>query len=363
MATITQRNGKNGKISFQAKVRIKGFPLYIETFSRLTDAKRWSAKTETEIHDGRLLRTSESQKHTLAETIDRYITEVLPEKKTAKDQLRQLNHWKKKLGHLTLRNVTPAILVEERQAITNVATARGEQRSNATVARYLASLSHVFTVAVKEWQWLDANPLLQVRKPKLPRGRIRYLSDNERDRLLNACKDSGHPFLYTAVVLSLSTGARSGELMNLKWPDVNLSEGKITLYETKNGDIRPLPLQGHALNLMKDLFSNRNIGTEWVFPGKTKKKSGKMGPIDLRSPWLKALKAAAIEDFRWHDLRHSAASYLAMNGATLPEIAAILGHKQLSMVQRYAHLSPQHTAGVVASMNEKIFGCLPNPSP
>ena len=75
----------------------------------------------------------------------------------------------------------------------------------------------------------------------------------------------------------------------------------------------------------------------------------------MRTPFEKALKEAGIEDFRWHDLRHCTASYLAMNGATLPEIAAVLGHKQLDMVRRYAHLSPQHTAGVVARMNEQIF--------
>ena len=106
----------------------------------------------------------------------------------------------------------------------------------------------------------------------------------------------------------------------------------------------------HALEVMRDLRSTNATVFPWVYPGRGGRK-----PIDLRTPFLKALKAASIEDFRWHDLRHSTASYLAMNGASLAEIAAVLGHKTLDMVRRYAHLSPQHTADVVARMNEKIF--------
>ncbi len=88
---------------------------------------------------------------------------------------------------------------------------------------------------------------------------------------------------------------------------------------------------------------NRTLGTEQVFP------------VAIRKSWEAVREKAGLEDFHWHDLRHSAASYLAMNGASLAEIAEVLGHRQLSMVKRYAHLSTQHTAGVIKSMNEKIF--------
>jgi len=96
----------------------------------------------------------------------------------------------------------------------------------------------------------------------------------------------------------------------------------------------------------------RRLDTDLLFPSKN---NAKTKPIHLRDPWKKALTAAQIDDFRFHDLRHSAASYLAMNGASLVEIADILGHKTLSMVKRYSHLSEAHTASVVSSMNEKIF--------
>jgi len=140
--------------------------------------------------------------------------------------------------------------------------------------------------------------------------------------------------------------------MSLRWQQVDLAGAMIRLEVTKNGERRALPLAGHALELVKERAKVRRIDTDLLFPSKVNPAQ----PIDLRTPWETALKQAGIDDFRWHDLRHSAASYLAMNGATLAEIAEVLGHKTLAMVQRYAHLSEQHTAAVVARMNERIFG-------
>jgi integrase len=248
--------------------------------------------------------------------------------------------------------VTPALLAECRDDLARGITARGAPRSPATVVRYLAALSHALTVAVKEWGWLEANPLAKVSKPKEPRGRVRYLADDERERLLNACRESANPFLYTAVVLALSTGARRTEIWSLRWPDVDLQRGVITLHETKNGERRVLPLVGHAHEQVKEHARVPRLDTDLLFPSRRDPKQ----PIDLRKPWETALQKAGIADFRWHDLRHCCASYLAMNGATLAEIAEVLGHKTLQMVRRYAHLSEAHTARVVAAMNAKIFG-------
>ena len=125
----------------------------------------------------------------------------------------------------------------------------------------------------------------------------------------------------------------------------------ITLHDTKNGERHVLPLAGPALALMHQHTKIRRIDTLFVFPRSDGRK-----PLDLRSAWETALKRADIQDFRFHDLRHSAASYLVMNGASVAEIAEVLGHKTLSMVKRYAHLSEAHTAGVVARMNAAIFG-------
>jgi integrase len=376
MANIEKRISQDGKTSYRVKVRLKGYPVQSATFDRLTDAKKWASATESAIREGRHFKTSEAKRHTLAELIDRYTREVLPGKrgKTATDQTAQLGWWKEQIGAYTLADVTPALLSEYRSKLASEPLPTKAQnpavdtapkyRSSATVVRYMAALSHAFTVAVKEWQWLDDSPMRKVSKPKEPRGRVRFLSDDERTRLLTACRESSNPLLYPAVVLALSTGMRQGEILGLYWRDpkhppehrawgvVDVPGGRIVLHLTKNGERRVVPLVGHALECVKELAKVRRLGTDLLFPSKADPNE----PIDLRQPWEKALEKAEIHDFRFHDLRHSAASYLAMNGASLAEIAETLGHKTLQMVKRYSHLSEAHTAGVVERMNAKIFG-------
>ncbi len=352
MATIEKRTSLDNKSSYRVKVRLKGYPTQTATFERITDAKNWITSTEAAIREGRHFKTRESKKHTLKDLIDRYIKEVLPHKpRSIITQKSQLEWWKQKIGNYSLADLTPALITEYRNKITTEPNIRGEKRTASTANRYHTAISHCFTVAVKEWGWMQENPMLKVSKLKEPRGRTRFLNDEERKRLLEVCQTSQSPFLNLLVVLALSTGARKSELTGLKWQDVDLKRGLIILHDTKNGDKRSLPLVGNAKEMMKEHFKNRNENTDLVFPAKNLKE-----PIDIRTPFETALKKAEIEDFKWHDLRHSAASYLAMNGASLSEIAAVLGHKTLAMVKRYSHLSDNHTAGVVERMNNKIFG-------
>lgn len=345
MGTIRERKTSDGGVSYQAQVRLKGFPPENATFDRKTDAKKWVQSTEAAIKEGRHFKTTESKKRTLGELIDRYIKEILPTKpKSMNSQGRQLRWWKEALGIRTLAEVTPVLLSDTRTKLQ-------EGREPATVVRYMAALSHAFTVAVNEWQWLDDNPMRKVRRPKEPRGRVRFLDDEERARLLEHCKASSYPHLYTLVVLALSTGMRQGEMLALTWPDIDLTRGRLILHETKNGTRRAVPLVGHAKELLGQMAKVRRLDTNLVFYSLANPKQ----PVYLRGPWDIAVTAAELKDFRFHDLRHTAASYLAMNGASLTEIAEILGHKTLQMVQRYAHLSEQHTSKVLNSMNEKMF--------
>ena len=352
MANIEKRISKDGKISHRVKIRLKGFPTQQATFERITDARKWVQQTEAAIREGRHFKTTESKRRTLSEMIDRYIKDILPTKpKNNKNTLLHLNWWKVELGQYSLAEISPVLIAEKRDQLGSGITKRNTQRSPSTVVRYMAALSHAFTIAVKEWGWLDDTPMRKVTKPKEPRGRVRFLSDEERTRLLSECKNSESQYLYLAVVLALSTGGRRMEILGLSWNAVDFNRGIITLHETKNGERRVLPLAGHALELMKHHNKVRHVKSHLVFPGKNIN-----NPVDLRTPFENALKRAEITDFRWHDLRHCCASYLAMNGASLAEIAEILGHKTLQMVKRYAHLSDAHTSKVVARMNEAIFG-------
>ena len=142
------------------------------------------------------------------------------------------------------------------------------------------------------------------------------------------------------------------EIWGLRWADVDLKAGKATLRETKNRQTRSLPIQAYALKLVKQKSKVRRIDTDLLFPSTINSKK----PFDFRKAWTAALKKAKIADFRWHDLRHSAASYLAMNGGSIREIAEILGHKTLQMSMRYAHLTENHSTSLVRAMNEKMFG-------
>ncbi len=321
------------------------------TFDRKTDAKEWAKRTEIDIKEGRYFKTAEAKKHTLAELIERYLAELKRRNsKRYDDVLNMLTWWNEQIGRYLLSDVTKPLILEHREKLLSGTGRRGTQRSTATVNRYMTALSHALTVATNEWEWLHEHPMKKIPKLTEPRGRVRFLDDDERQRLLAVCRDN--PSLYLLVVLALSTGARHGELIALHWKNVDLQRQVIILHDTKNKERRVLPLVHHALELMEAHKKQRSVVSPLVFPSP----HNPTRPWNSRATWENALHSARISDFRFHDLRHSAASYLAMNGASLTDIAEVLGHKTLQMVKRYAHLSEAHTATVVKKMNQKIFG-------
>jgi len=352
MAYIEERKDRAGKVHYRAQIRMRGYPPQSATFTKITDARTWARNTETAIREGRHFKTAEAKRHTVGEMIERYINNVIPKKGSHRNQQKtQLNWWKDKIGHYLLSDITPPLIVQHRDDLADTGTRYKRPRAQSTVNRYLAALSHCFSIAVNEWGWMEDSPMRKVRKYKETQGRIRYLSDDEREELLKACKESKNPALYPIVVLALSTGARREEILSLKWEQVDLNRGLVTFYKTKNKEVKSVPLTGHALDVIKNLSKVRHIDTDLLFPGRNRNQ-----PIDPRAPWEIALKQAKITNFKFHDLRHTAASYLAMNGATPFEIAEVLGHKTLQMTKRYSHLSPQHTAKVIEKMNKQIFG-------
>lgn len=355
MATIQERKTDDGKTHYRVQVRLKGYPTTSATFDRKTDAKLWAQQTESAMREGRHFKTAEAKKHTLAELIDRYIENVVPTKpKNAAAITAHLLWWKKHLGHCILSDLSPALIGEQRDQLLKGKTFKGTTRSPSTVVRYLASLSHALSIGTKEWGWLEDSPMRKVRKPSEPRGRIRFLDDNERSFLLKTCQESSNPYLYLAFVLAISTGMRQGELMNLRWEDVDLFKKRITLHQTKNGCPRTVFLRGLALELIQAHMANTKRDVGLLFPSKEDPQT----PIDLRFPWEQALKKAGISNYKWHDNRHTCASYLLMSGASLGEISELLGHKTLALVKRYSHLSETHAALVLEKMNNNLLKSL-----
>jgi integrase len=341
MASIQKRPARRGA-RYRVQVRLQGRALS-STFATKAAARQWAAQVESGIQ--RTHHTSAVVQVTLGELLQRYRHEVLPHKRrgTQANQAHHLDWWTVALGPWPMADVTPARLAAGRDALA-------QSRAPGTVNQYLRTLSHAFSVAINEWSWLDQNPLRRVRLLPEPRGRVRFLTDAERPRLLAACQASSNRHLYPLVILALATGARKMELLSLTWPQVDIGRALMILYETKNGEPRSVPLTRPAIDVIRAHAKVVRFDTPLVFP----RRDGRR-PVDVRYAWHQALRQAEIEDFRFHDLRHSAASYLAMQGASPVETDDVLGHKTLAMVQRYTHLSEGHTRGVLDRMTSAMF--------
>jgi len=359
MATIQKRVTKDGVVSYKVQIRLKGFEPEIATFERLTDAKQWASKTETDMRAGRHF--GQSKRHTFNDLADEYLKDAA-KLRSFDQRKRHIGHWRKVFGVGTLDAITAQRIGKERDKLlagettrfATPATGNPEQdvkrergnRTGATVVRYLAALSACLSYGVKTLQWLERNPCERVQKPSENKGRVRFLLDDERERLLAACKP--HADMYLAVVLSLTTGARQGEIMTLRWPQIDFARKTISLEMTKNGDARTLPLVGEAFALLQERAKVRSLTDSRIFPATSAAKKSEC--LDLRTPWLSAMKAAGVENFHWHDMRHTAASYLAMSGISSVALAKFLGHRTLAMVARYSHLSDEH----VVATGEKL---------
>lgn len=360
MATISKRETDNG-ITYQVKVRLKGHPQATASFERLTDAKRWASQTETAIREGRYFPSSIIKAKTLADAIERYRNEQLPELKDYEGRWRLLQWWLKHYGDYALSHVTSDLLAKARDDLSKVVIKRTTKDlepnapvrtlSPARVNRYLTGLSPVLTACVKEWGWLEYNPMMKVRKKKEPTGIVRFLSKDERNNLIAALKEPNTPpHLLPIVLLAMFTGARKENILSLTWQQVDLDRKAIILTDTKNGERQTLPIVDPAYSALIEWKAKARKDSLLLFPSTTNPNKH----IIIGKTWATLLARAGITNFRFHDLRHSFASELAMSGASLAEIAAGTGHKTLSMVKRYAHLSHDHVSSVVERMAAKV---------
>jgi len=350
MATFEKRVGTTGKTTWRVRVRRRGGPWLTKSFPRKAEAEAWARSIEHRLDAGEHVPSAEARRRTVGEAIERYLTATLPNsrfQKNAKEQTRLLEWWKAEIGHLPLVSVTAATVAEIRDKLATQPRAPGKPPlSGSTINRRITALSAVLTVASREYGWISKNPIAGVSRMPDSKGVERFLSPDERKALLEACEASPFEPLAPLVKLALATGARKSELVGLQWANVDLDRRVVRFLDTKNGESRTVPLAAPAVEALRDWRKGR-LPVGPVFP---------IAKHDIDKPWQAARAAAGIPDFRFHDLRHSAASYLAMSGASLMDIAAILGHKTLAMVKRYSHLSEQHTTAAVDRMAEKFLG-------
>lgn len=351
MATIEPRVSKDGSKRYRVRVRLQGELPRTKTFKRLTDAKAWAAKVETDMGHGAYVPTARERRRTLRDLISKYRNEFLPTR-GIRDESKQrslLDWWDTNYGHLTLEKLQPEAIAEARRRLQARKKRDGESLSGATVNRHLAALSAVCKWAWKELRWLPSNPILDVSKAPESTGIVRFLSDDERVALLQCCRQSPDPNIRTAVMLALATGARYSNIRNLKWADVDRLHWRLRFVETKNGQPRYVPLIGPAQIALKAQYERDPTGDGWVFKG-----AYDNAPADLAKPWRKVRDAAKLIDFRFHDLRHTAASYLTMNGASLAEVAEALGHRTLVMAKRYSHQTGEHVRSTLERLAESL---------
>ena len=354
-----------GRISYRVQIRLRGHPSQSGSFRNRKDAERWASSIESGIREGRYFPHALARRTSFATLAERYAGSVLADARPARriNAGRHIAWWLDRLGTLSLAEITPDHIVQGRDALSSQPYTRAKashvkdgatapatyRRSGATVNRYLATLSHMFTTAMREWRLIDRNPMADISKKKEARGRTRFLRDEERAALLVACARSAWPALYTLVLLAISTGARRGELIHLQWTDMSLNppSPEAIIHCTKNGDPRRLPLVGKALESLRALQTANGGASSFVFTSP----SGTDRPyLCFDAHWYAALARAGIDDFRFHDLRHTCASYLAAQGSSLLEIADVLGHRTMAMVKRYSHLAEGHKAIVIARM-------------
>ena len=353
---IDVRISSKNILTFRVRFRRRGYPDQIQTFPDEKLAKQWLSEQQRNAILGIHLPHVQSSNHTLSEAIDRYFLEELPRKpKNARNVRQHLEWFRSELGQYALSAIRPSIINEKRILLEQGITARKQRRSSTTVRRYLTSLSHLFTIAVRDWEWMHENPMEKISKPQAAPGRQRYLGTDERKRFLDEVKKSRCPVLYVIVALALSTGMRRGEIMNLRLKNIDITNKKIILETTKNGEPRNIPLIGNALNEVLALVKERNAKqSDLLFPSPMTPDK----PYDIQTAWNFVLKRANIENFTFHDLRHSTASYQAANGRSLFEIGNLLGHKSQQTTKRYAHLTHEHTSKMVEELDSEIFGDL-----
>jgi integrase len=217
-------------------------------------------------------------------------------------------------------------------------------------------LKDCFNIAMKQWEWVDSNPVAKIPMEKEPQGRVRFLNDEEFDRLCDACPEWLRPIVLTA----RHTGMRKENILSLKWNQVDLFRRVITLEHTKNDERLSIPINDTLMELFKRLSKVRHIKSQFVFfhpNAKRKSAKGKFNGkryYEVKSSFQEALKKAGIKDFRFHDLRHCFASDLVQREVDLYVVQKLLGHKSQAMTQRYSHLAPENLRNAVLKLDEKI---------
>jgi integrase len=335
MATIRKRIGKKG-ITWQIDYYDPGGKRRMKCFALRKDAEAYLGKIQATMKEGRYHQVFEARKEsqiTFGELADHYEENYRTQKSYMTFKCHVVKVLRAKFGARRLNEITYLDLETFKNIWKATPIKSGTKaRADATVNRYLAVLGHILNKAV-EWQLLEVSPFRKGSRLTIKENnqRDRFLTEQEIEALLNSC----NAYLLPIVEVALRTGMRKGELLALQWGQIK--GGLIYLRETKSKRPRQIPIDDRVAQVFKELQIKNKWRSPFVFLGPDGKPLG-----DVKKSFLGACRRAEIEDFRFHDLRHTCASHLIMKGASIKAVQKLLGHAESRTTDRYSHLAPDH---------------------
>jgi integrase len=338
---LLSKKDSTGKLLWYVRLYDNGKERRFGAFKNKTEARDFYEKAKQEQKQGQFFpERYHHGAHVLVEKLLTRHAETTTVKKQAAEQ-HYMAWWKERVKGLRLNQVNAAVIEDAQRVLL------AQNLAPQTVLHYLKSLRHVLNNAVRDGQ-LDRNPFARVQLVKVQNGKTRFLSPEEETRLL----DKLGPIYGPWVRLAMLTGLRLGEKVRLRWADVDLERGLLTLPETKAGTVQYVRLNEEAKEILRTRQiqqMNRNVVSPFVFPSETL-----ASPLDQRNFYARIFRPAVValhmEDVGWHTLRHTFASRLAMSGQTEGTLATLLRHSTTALVRRYIHLSPSHLHAAVETV-------------
>jgi integrase len=319
MATLRKRG-----LIWQVQVRRTGQPPISRSFNQKPDALAWARQIETEIdRRGLAPNRHELEQITVGDLLRKYRDEVVVNKRSRERENQYIGVLlRHKMARYALSHASPDVFRRFRDE-------RLKSVKPATVRRQFSILQHAFNVAIKEWALpLRENPVAIISKPRLGASRERRLQDGELTKLLEGSQRGRLPWLSPVIQLAIETGMRRGELISIRWDNIELDSQTLHIPMSKNGYARTIPLTPSAVNIIDGMSRD----SELVFP---------ISGNAVRLAWQRLKKRVGVVDLHFHDLRHEAISRFFEMGLSVPEVALISGHRDIRMLFRYTHLKAE----------------------
>ncbi|CBJ50988.1 site-specific integrase [Ralstonia solanacearum] len=329
MATITKRGG-----AWLCQVRRKGFPHRAKAFSSHADAAAWGRSLEAEMDRGVHVPDRQAESTTLADLLDRYLTEISPTKRSGNSDNSRVAAITRRLGAYKLTALTPKLLAEYRDEKLRTLNPQ-------TVIHHLALINRALTLATREWGFVLPGGVPKVVKPKLPSGRDRRVQQGELDAIVAATASA---VLADLIPFAVETGMRRGEILALDWEFIDFHRRTAYIPKTKTDTPRTVPLSTKALAILQKR-QEAGEGVPFAMQEDAVTTAFMRAVRRARAVYEAACAAEGkppsgrwLVGIRLHDLRHEATSRFFEKGLSVMEVTTITGHKTMEMLKRYTHL-------------------------